>query len=225
MRRDIICLVFSLLVLLTLWLPRAEADDTRAREYQLKAAFVYNFFKFIDSERLRQSESAERKDDADPNAPLVIGIIGTPPSAGAFETLRGKKVGNRLVAVKRFKGFTELETKDEEVPERHPNLTAIKKCHVLFICPSERAFIEKILAPLRKECILTVGDVPGFLEEGGVINFVLEERNVRFEINTAAATRARIEIRSRLLRLARRIIEHDRFETKNDEGNRDADGK
>jgi len=91
----------------------------------------------------------------------------------------------------------------------------IRQCHVLFVCPSEKPFLARILPPVQKAGILLVGDTASFLEAGGTINLVIEEKKVRFEINLAAARRAQLQIRSSLLRLAIRTIEHDSLENEN----------
>ncbi len=194
----------------------ARADEALDREYRIKAAFVYNFLKFVEGGRFAPAR-VKNKDEADPNNPLVIGVLGVPPSRVAFEEFKGKQIGSRPLAVRWFQGFEELADKDKNIPERHPDLDRIKVCHVLFLCSSERAFLPRILPHLQQSGMLTVGDVPLFLEAGGTINLLIEEKKVRFEINLAAAARARLVIRSSLLRLAVRTIEHDPFELKKDE--------
>lgn len=188
------------------------ADDTTDREYRIKAAFIYNFLKFVDGGRFTPAPDG-KKDGADPNNPLVIGVLGVPPSRIAFQEFNGKQVASRVIVVRWFKGFEECADTDKEIPERHPDLDRIKACHVLLLCPSEKEFLPRILPHLKDSGMLTVGDVPSFLEAGGTINLLIEERKVRFEINLAAATRAKLVIRSSLLRLAVRTIEHDQLES------------
>ncbi|HNS22580.1 MAG TPA: YfiR family protein [Sedimentisphaerales bacterium] len=187
------------------------ADEAVDREYRIKAAFVYNFLKFVDGGRFTPKQE-KKKDEIDPNDSLVVGILGVPPSRVAFEELQGKQIGNRLIIVRWFRGFEALAGEDKTFPKQHPDFDAIRACHVLVLCPSEKAFLSRILTPLRASGVLTVGDVPSFLESGGVINLLIEDRKVRFEINLAAAVRARLTIRSSLLRLAVRTIEHDQLE-------------
>jgi hypothetical protein len=186
------------------------AETANDREYHLKAAFLYNFVMFVDGERFKWETKAQ--DPEDPNDRIQIGIIGKAPFDDAFEALKNKKIRDRSVVVKKFKGLSELADDEGRYPEQHPQLDAIRQCHVLFICGSERAHIETLLRPLRTAGILTVADSPGFLEAGGMINFVIEQKKVRFEVNTAAAGRAKLQIRAKLLRLAKRVILHDAFE-------------
>jgi Holliday junction resolvasome RuvABC DNA-binding subunit len=79
----------------------------------------------------------------------------------------------------------------------------------LFICSSEQKNLKEIIDLLKDHSVLTVADMQGFLESGGIVNFVIEENKVGFEINIAAAEHAKLKIRSQLLRLAKRIVEED----------------
>jgi hypothetical protein len=197
----------------------AYAETDADREYKVKAAFILNFIKFVDGGRFGPVDIAGAKPSAaEPNGPITVGVLGKSPSPSAFAELAGKQVRDRSVVVQSFKGFEELKDKDGRIPEQHPDIKAIRKCHVLFICPSEKPHLAKILQDLRKDNILMVADVPGFLETGGIVNFVIVENKVRFEINLAAAARAKLQIRSSLLRLAIRYIEHDELEGQNGGG-------
>ncbi len=182
------------------------ADSASSREYQLKAAFLYNFMMFIDGHRF--DPKSNDKETPDPNEPIVIGIIGVDPFGKVFGPLKDRRIRDRLVVVRRFKGLDGFADPNGDVPPEHPQLNAIKVCHVLFVCASERKHVRSHLDPIRELGILMVADMPGFLEAGGMINFVIDEKKVRFEINTAAAARARLQIRSRLLRLAKRVVKH-----------------
>ncbi len=190
------------------------ADSQANREYRLKAAFLYNFIMFIDNKRFQELDR-----DDDPNQPIRIGVLGQDPFGDAFDPLRGKDIRHRRVVVTHFKGLEPYANDEGRLPERHPQLDRLRECHVLFVGSSEKPYLARILRPIRKEHILTVADTPGFLEAGGVINFVIVDKKVRFEINTAAARRARLRIRSKLLRLAKRVVTHDAVEGPNDEGN------
>lgn len=191
-------------------------DEVLDREYKVKAAFVYNFLKFVEGGRFTPAQEAGT-DQPDPNDPIVVGVLGVPPSRIAFEELKDKKVGNRSVQIRWFQGLEQLAGEDGNIPSVHPDLDAIRKCHMLFFCLSERPFLTPVLSSLRDNGILTVGDVPGFLEAGGVINLLIADKKVRFEVNLAATARARLTIRSSLLRLAARTVEHDRLETPDDQ--------
>jgi hypothetical protein len=188
----------------------ARAQTPTAREYQLKAAFLFNFISFVDGGRFDLSPEEAKADK--PKPPIVIGILGKDPFENSFDLLKGKEVKDRPVSVKRFKSLAECKDADGHIPSQHPELTAIKACHVLFVCPSEKDNLKDIVGPLQTSGVLTVADAPGFLEVGGMINFVIEDNKVRFDVNSAATARAKLEIRSKLLRLAR-TIKNDSLES------------
>lgn len=187
-------IVLALALCVTPTIPSAWADSTQSREYQVKAAFLYNFIKFVDwpEENL-----------ADSNEPITIGIIGKEPFGDAFEPIKDKLIKGKKAIVKRFKGLEELKKSAEE----HPQIEAIRQCHLLFICHSEKEKLEEIINCVQDHSVLTVGDMKGFLKSGGIINFIMEGKKIRFEINVTAAKRAKLKIRSQLLRLAKKVIE------------------
>lgn len=198
----ILVLVFSIAVTSSM----AQADTAQSREYQIKAAFLYNFIKFVDW--------PEEK-TADSNEPITIGIIGKDPFGDAFEPIKNKPVKGKKVIVRRFKSLEELKKSGEgNKSDKHPQIEAIRKCHLLFICRSDKNNLEEIIDLVKDYSILTVADTQGFLEANGIINFVMEEKKVSFEVNVTAAKRAKLKIRSQLLRLATRILEEKNSEGK-----------
>lgn len=193
--------MLTLALLTALIAPQAHAQSTSSREYQIKAAFLYNFIKFVDW---------PKEKTADANAPMSIGILGKDPFQDAFEPLQEREGKDKKVAIRRFEGFVELEKSGQKKKDQpHPRIQEIQKCHLLFICPSETERIGDILACVKGHSVLTVADATRFLEAGGVINFVTEEKKIRFEVNAAAAKQAKLSVRSQLLRLAKRIIKED----------------
>jgi hypothetical protein len=185
-------------LILVLFETQTLADSEASREYQIKAAFLYNFIKFVD---WPDETSASDK-------PIIIGIIGKNPFGDAFEPLKDKSAKEKQVIVKCFKGLDELEKSSQtDKSGKHPQIEDIRECNLLFICRSEQDKLKEILDLLKDQSVLTVADMPGFLESGGMINFIMEENKIGFEINTAAAEQAKLKIRSQLLRLARRVVE------------------
>lgn len=148
-------------------------------EYEVKAAFVYNFTKFVE-----WPESAF----PGPDAPLSICVIGEDPFGGALDSLRAKTVKNRKVAVKR------AGTAEEA-----------RGCHVLFIGPMQEDRADRILSSLKGAPVLLTGDVDRFVRRGGMIGFFMERHKVVFEINENAAKNAGLRISSQLLKLARTV--------------------
>jgi hypothetical protein len=140
-------------------------------EYQVKAAFLFNFLKFVDWP------------PAPGDSPWVIGILGRDPFAGVLEdTVRGKMVSGRRVEVRRYARAAE-----------------VKDCNILFI---GRADSERMATPVQPG-LLTVGESPGFLKSGGIVNFYLDDNHVHVEIRPEVAHAAGLRVSSQLLKLGR----------------------
>jgi len=88
-------------------------------------------------------------------------------------------------------------------------LEVLKQCHILFVCSSEKKHFKEINDLVKYHSVLTVSDVDGFLKTGGIINFVLEQSKIRFEVNMFAADESKLDIRSQLLRLAKEVYKED----------------
>jgi len=188
----------------------ARAEDTASPEYQIKAAFLYNFLKFVEWPETKVK---------DPNEPIVVGIIGQDLFKDAFDSTKNRTIEGRKVIINKFKGIEELQKEDSKKSfNQHPQIEDIRKSHMIFICPSEKIYISEILKSIEGHSILTVADTPGFLEAGGIINLLMEENKVRFEINIAAAKKAKIQIRSQLLRLAKKVVKQETSSATSDPG-------
>ena len=162
-----------------------------SEEPQIKAAFLYNFIKFVEWPKDRFSGDKD---------PIVIGVVGKDPFGEALDEIANKPAKDRDLVVRRF-----ASVPSEGADPIHPELDAIRKCHIVFICPSEKKDFKRLLSALQDTSILTVGDTAGFLEDGGMINFLVEEKKVRFEISLVKMRSARLDISSQLLRLAKRV--------------------
>ena len=176
----------------------AQASSKYNKEYQIKAAFLYNFVKFVDWPKEKVADS---------NDVITIGIIGKNPFGNALDSIKGKRVKDRKVVIKRFKGFKEPgETGEKDESELRRKIEALRKCHLLFICSSEKKNLKEIMNSVKDHSVLTIGETKDFLESGGIINFLIEEKKIRFEINITAAKKAKLKIRSNLLKLAKRVV-------------------
>jgi len=165
--------------------PPAGAQSEPVTEYQVKAAFLYNFARFV--EWPPDTFSAAQ-------SPIVLGILGDDPFGLVLdEMVYGKAVNGRGFVVKRVVEGAEL-----------------RSCHILFIGSSEKKHLARILQGVKGAGVLTVGDMGRFAESGGVIHFFLAENKVRFAINLDAAARARLKISSKLLVLARIVGDEQR---------------
>lgn len=147
-------------------------------EYLIKAGFTYNFAKLM-----QWPDRAFTQ----PDSPIVIGILGTDPFGNTLrDVLAGKNANGRSFVIKRLKFGAEF-----------------KDCNILFVSASETAHLDEIFRAARGLPILTIGETPSFARRGGIINFVIEEDKIRFEVNVEAAKQADIAISSRLLTLAK----------------------
>ena len=157
--------------------PRLRAQNALQREYEIKAAYLYNFINYIAW-------------PADPpaGATLTVGILGESPFGLALEPLKGKQVKGRAIAVKQIASAKDLE-----------------QCQIVFVCTSEKSRLPEILGHLKGAQVLTVSDIDGFAEQGGIINFISERNKVRFQINPEAARRIGLTISSELLKLAKLV--------------------
>jgi hypothetical protein len=147
-------------------------------EYQVKAAYLFNFLKFVEW---------PEESFADPLAPLVIGVVGEDPFGSALpQVVTGKTVQGRDLVIRIYHAGEDL-----------------RGAHILFISASERKRLPTILSSLRGSSVLTVADTSGFLDSGGMIQFLNENGRVRFAINVDATGRARLKMSSKLLTLAK----------------------
>lgn len=196
--------MIATLVLLSVSAAPVPADSDVSREDRIKAAFVYNFMNFMDWPK-------ERIVDA--NQPIIIGVIGSSDFAEVLKPIEQKKVKDRRISVQYFPGYEKLGKSDGPGDRRREQkIEKLKVCHVLLLCTWDNGPIENsgaIVKALANSPVLTVGEIDGFLASGGIINFLMKDEKVRFEINNRAARRAGLMIRSKLLRLAERVIEEE----------------
>lgn len=159
------------------------AGDSRAEssgEYEVKAALVYNFLKFV--------EWPAGPGNADAGGAMRLCILGSAPEQAPFDALQGREIMSRQVAVEHPIGPRELDG-----------------CQVVFITAAYARNIPAVLEGIRTKGILTVGDTEGYARDGVMINMFIEKKRVRFEINAEAARTAGIRISTKLLRLASRV--------------------
>lgn len=155
----------------------AGAQPAPVKEYQVKAAFLFNFAQFVD-----WPETAFPQGDT----PLTIGVLGEDPFGGALdEIVRGEQVHGRTLRIQHYRRVEDAAG-----------------CHVLFISRSESARLEQIVGSLRGRSILTVGDSENFVRRGGMIGLLNERNKIHLRINRDLAAGAGLTISSKLLRVA-----------------------
>jgi len=167
-----------LLCLITGLLRQAMAADEQSLEYQVKAAFLLNFTKFTEW---------PGSVFPSPTSPFTICIMGTDPFGSSLEQLtRGEAVNGHRIAIERIKRGSRPQA-----------------CQVLFMSRVEKGS-GAVLADLGSG-VLTVGEGDGFLQDGGMISFVIENRRTRFDVNPTTAEAAGLKLSSRLLSVARLV--------------------
>jgi hypothetical protein len=166
------------LLLLLLFCPRARpAEEAPLSEYQVKAALLLNFVRYSD-----WPASAF----VDARSPYVVGVVGRDPFGKDLErAFEGKTVKGRTFLLKRVSNEQEM-----------------RACHLLFISSSERRRSRDLLEKIVGAPVLTVGESPEFLDQGGIINLLLKDGSVRFGINLEPARTARLKLDANLLTVA-----------------------
>jgi hypothetical protein len=160
----------------------AVGADHPPTEFQVKAAYLFNFLKFVEW---------PADAPADPQANWVIGIVGDSPVGGELERLaEGKSVEGRGLLVKKFRATDDL-----------------RGCNILFVSASEEKHLLQILNAMQGAAVLTVADLDNFIARGGMIQFVTEGPRVRMDIDVGATSRVRLKVSSKLLALAQAVTE------------------
>jgi hypothetical protein len=156
--------------------PSGAAQQSKPEEYQVKAVYLYNFGRFV----VWPGTAVETQGTFD------VCVLGRDPFGSALDaTLAGEAINNRKLAARRI-----------ESPRQATN------CQILFISSSEAVRIQEILAAVGSSAVLTVSDMPAFTSAGGIIQFVLRDNKVRFEVNLTAAEKAGLMLSSQLLKVA-----------------------
>jgi len=160
-------------LMLFLWGSQTLHAQTSMSEYQVKALFLLNFVKYVDW-------------PAGGSDPITIGILGQDNFDDSLRNaVDGKTVNGRAIAIKHFSLGDSLSG-----------------CAILFISASENSQLSEILSKTGSMPILTVGESESFLENGGIINFMLKEGKIHLTINLKAAQKANLQISSKLLSVA-----------------------
>jgi len=153
------------------------ADEPLASEYQVKAAFLINFPKYV-----------EWPDNTFTNisSPFVIGVLGeTKVTDELQKIITGRMVNDRGFVLKHLNSIEEAGG-----------------CHILFIAADQQQRTPDFLAKLKNTGVLTVGESDDFLNNGGIINLARRDRKIALEVNLGAAANAQIKISSKLLSVA-----------------------
>jgi hypothetical protein len=172
----ILSCIAGLLILLLTTMINTQKVYADANEYNVKAAFLFNFAKFVEwpNEAFKNSQS-----------PIVISIVGNDPFERALNEFQSKTINGRPTVIHRV-----------------PSLESLERSHVIFISKSEKDNLPEVLRMAEKWNSLTVGDMKSFMQSGGMINLIKVDNKIGFEINVSAADKANLKMSSKLLKLA-----------------------
>ena len=169
-------------VLLVLFLGQLHSNAQTVSENEVKAAYLYNFAKFVEWPAHKFANSS---------APFQFCVMDDE----SFQEELSRFVQNKTVA------------------GRPVNVVGIKSggepssCHILFVKSPKQAQAREAITMQRATNVLTVGQNKDFVAEGGIINFILENDRIRFEVNHRAAKEAGLRISARLLTVAKLVVE------------------
>jgi hypothetical protein len=170
------CIIAVIVMLALLHIPVLQAQQPRASEFQVKAAYLFNFGRFV-------KWPAGTTDKANS---FAVCVLGQDPFGSTLDSiLAGEKLDGKPLVARRIS--TPQDAGD---------------CRILFISSTEESHLKEILVALDESGVLTVSDMPAFSRRGGMIQFVLEEGKVRFEINLTKAETAKLTVSSELLKVA-----------------------
>jgi hypothetical protein len=160
--------------------PAAVADEEK--ESLVKAAFIYNFVKFIE---WPGDKSTSRLSNIDI---CTVGSSGINKASKVFQAASTEKLKLSLVPESNWRN-------------------ADKHCHILFISASESSSIPEIIGTLRTKPLLIVSDSEQFAENGGMIGFVVNDNKIKIAVNTKAITTAGLRVDAQLLEIALKVID------------------
>jgi hypothetical protein len=170
----------TLLLAAVLGAPRCFAQATTPNEYQVKAAFLYNFGKFVEWP------------DTPSSIPFNVCVFGHDPFGHALDqAVAEKKIGDRPISLTRV-----------------GHVAALRECQIVFVSSEESSHVAEITGAVRGRSVLLVGESEEFAGAGGTIQFFIQDNRVRFVINTDAAERAGLKLSSKLLALASIVHDH-----------------
>jgi len=155
-----------------------QAQQASVPEPQIKAAFLLNFAKFITWPEARASADA-----------FTICTLGKEEVSDSLEDMiTGREIGGRKILLRHISSPGELS-----------------QCAVLFVSRKEKQQAIPLLKAAGASSVLTVGESDTFIASGGMVNFVIDEGHVRFQINPVIAEKAGLKISSKLLAIAQLV--------------------
>lgn len=173
------CIAFLILLVSSAIFPASDAAQAvHATKSDVEAAYLYNFGKFV-----HWPEDAHL-------TTLNICILGHDPFGPSLDRIvAGERIDDHALTVTRLK-----------------DMSGIHACAMVFIAGSEAPRLTEEMSALAGSPVMTVSDMPGFMERGGMIQFVLVDTRVRFEVNLNAANKCGLTLSSQLLKAAVSVV-------------------
>lgn len=174
--------LLAIAIALFVVLPCLRGSAQKTSDAQVEAAYIYNFAKFIEWPAQKFSSA---------NAPIRFCVLNDFAFQPFLErTVSGKSISGHPLEVVLIRDASEGV-----------------QCHVLYINSAQERQVRRAFELLRNSSVLTVGETDAFVEEGGVINFFLQDDQVQFRINHKAAKQSSLYLSSRLLSVAKKVME------------------
>jgi len=161
--------------------PVVSLSEPRTQEYEIKAAFLFNFARLT---------KWPANSFSSPDKEFVVCILGDDPFGRSLDALMGQTIDGHTVSISRTRDIRESSD-----------------CNLLFVSSSERNRLPEIIAHVGNMPVLTVSDIRGFESEGGIIGFYLKDGHVRFRINIDTARKSKLKMSSHLLEVAETVSE------------------
>jgi len=171
-------IVLPALLFVLVFCAAVTAQQPKPSEYSVKAVYLYNFGKFVQWPTGGGATA--------PSSAFSICVLGDDPFGDSLaNVVKGENINGLPLSA------THINRVDDAA-----------NCRILFISSSEEGRLARILDALQSQPLLTVSDMPGFCDRGGMIQFVINDEKVRFEVNVAAARKAKLALSSQLLKVA-----------------------
>lgn len=175
-----------MVTLIGVFLSGQASAQPNTTEYKIKTAFIINLVKFVEWPDI----------SSDNNLPFIITVIGDVPIEEGQSKIPDLEINEKQVVMQIYHRWD---------PNSQTQTDNLNVCHALFITKSEQPHASDIIAKVKTRPVMTVGEFSDFLDSGGIFNFEIEKNKVRFSVNIKNAKDVGLSIRSKLLRLAKKV--------------------
>jgi hypothetical protein len=191
--------VLAIAVILGAWILTSSQEPVpESQEYFVKAAFVCQMIKFI---------TWPKGKPVDANNVVTISIVGPNRFGKAFDPAKTQLLKDKTLVVKEFKLLKPpaLEDPNQQIAWAF-YIRALQTSHIVYVTGAPAEDVRPLFTALQTPSVLTFGESDGFVDKGGMVNFLPQQEKIRFEVNLTATHAAHIQISSKVLRLASRVL-------------------